>query len=69
MFARDAAVCALAMALSGERALERGGQVVGGPKGRFRAAVVPAGADVHDIDATLVLVVERDGSVTVQPLE
>jgi hypothetical protein len=47
------------------QALERGGRLVDAPEGRFRAVVVPAGADVREVDAALVLVVERDGSVSV----
>jgi hypothetical protein len=52
-----------------ERARERDGQLADSPEGRFHAAVVPAGADTHGIDAARVLVVERDGSVLEQPLE
>jgi hypothetical protein len=48
-----------------DRARERSSRLTDAPKGRFHAAVVPAGTDPSEIDATHVLVVERDGSVSV----
>jgi hypothetical protein len=46
-----------------DRAEARSETVVDRPEGRFEAVVAPAGADLSDIDAARVLVVERDGSV------
>ena len=45
------------------RAEARAGTVTERPQGRFDAVVAPAGADLTDVHADRVLVVERDGSV------
>ena len=48
----------------GDVARERAGQVLAAPPaGSFDAVVAPAGADLTGIDARLVLLVQRDGSV------
>jgi hypothetical protein len=46
-------------------ATERAGAVLASPpRERFRAVVAPAGADVAEIDAERIVLVARDGSVT-----
>jgi hypothetical protein len=45
------------------RAHERSDHVADAPEGRFDAVVAPADADLTDVDATRVLLVEPDGSV------
>jgi hypothetical protein len=45
------------------RAEARAGTVADRPEGRFDAVVAPAGQDLSGIDASRVILVERDGSV------
>jgi hypothetical protein len=45
------------------RAEARARTLADSPEGRFDAVVAPDGADLSGIDATRVLLVERDGSV------
>ena len=45
------------------RAEARAGAVAERAEGRFDVVVAPAGRDLNGVDATRVLVVERDGSV------
>jgi len=44
------------------RAEARAGTIAERPEGRFDAVVAPAGADLTEVDAARVLVVDRDGS-------
>jgi len=45
------------------RAEARAGTIADSPEGRFDAVVAPADADLTAVDASRVIVVERDGSV------
>jgi hypothetical protein len=48
------------------RALERGGEVVRAPTGRYDAVVAPADADLRGIDAARIIRVDRTGAAFMQ---
>jgi hypothetical protein len=48
------------------RALERAGEIVHAPKGRYDAVVAPAGADLRGIDADRIIRVDRTGGAFMQ---
>jgi hypothetical protein len=48
------------------RALERAGVIVHAPRGRYDAAVAPAGADLRGVDAARIIRVDRTGAAFMQ---
>jgi len=47
-------------------ALERADAIVQAPSGRYDAAVAPAGADLHGVDAARIIRVDRTGAAFIQ---
>ncbi len=47
------------------RARERGARVVGRAEGRFDAVVAPSGADLADIDAAKIVLVDERGGASI----
>jgi len=50
-------------------ARERAARVADAPEGRFDTVIAPACTDLAGIDAARALLVERDGSVALRPLQ
>jgi hypothetical protein len=48
------------------RALERAGEIVHAPSGRYDAVVAPAGADLRGVDAGRIIRVDRTGAAFMQ---
>jgi hypothetical protein len=48
------------------RAVERAGEIVHAPSGRYDAVVAPAGADLRGVDAGRIIRVDRTGAAFMQ---